>query len=247
MVIDPDFFVALFAALAAVGFNPAAPIWRDLLQEAACRVDHALVEVGPASLLPTKGFDLYQPVNLDLRRKRLEPFFTDLLRSVSSYDAAAAASAVPASAPVPPPAPSGMTSRSSAPAPAPALAPISVVNVQFPPLAASAYSLDDFNNPGAHATFAVLIGPTGTLSRLGYVSEFAGSRFPAAARSLLGNRGFFLAALQACFSSSATFTHLSSASAAPPLGLTSSRLGCSTASTLSSSTPAWPASCPAMG
>ena len=90
-VLDPTFFVELLPALTAVGFDPATKVWHDSLREAAGYVDDARLFVTPDDVLATKGFDLYQAINRDLRLRQLDPFFDDLFASVDSYDVAAAA------------------------------------------------------------------------------------------------------------------------------------------------------------
>ena len=90
-VLDPTFFVGLLPALTAVGFDPTTKVWHGPLREAAGYVDDARLFVTPNDVLATKGFDLYQAINHDLRLQRLDPFFDDLFASVDSYDVAAAA------------------------------------------------------------------------------------------------------------------------------------------------------------
>ena len=53
-VIDPSFFVGLLRALTAAGLDTAAPVWHDLLREAAGHVDDALLVVAPDHVLATR-------------------------------------------------------------------------------------------------------------------------------------------------------------------------------------------------
>ena len=127
-VLDPAFLVGLLPALTAVGFDPSTKVWHEPLREAAGLVGDARLCVGPDDVLATRGFDLYQTVNSDLRLQQLEPFFNDLLTSVESHDVAAATAL--------PPAPSlntGMNLRSSG-AIAPSGATPPVIPVTLPPL-----------------------------------------------------------------------------------------------------------------
>ena len=76
-IINPSFFVRLLPALMAAGFDAAAPVWHDLLREAAAHVDDTLLVVVPDHVLATTGFDLYQSANRDLRLQRPDPVFDD--------------------------------------------------------------------------------------------------------------------------------------------------------------------------
>ena len=189
-VLDPAFLAGLLPALTAVGFGPSTKVWHEPLREAAGLVGDARLCVGPDDVLATRGFDLYQTVNSDLRLQQLEPFFNDLLTSVESHDVAAATAL--------PPAPSlntGMSLRSSG-AIAPSGATPPVIPVTLPPLSADAFSTDDKTTPGAFATFGMLVGPEGTLSRLGFLSAVAGPRFsPSARRGPFGPHDLFVSAL----------------------------------------------------
>jgi len=119
-VLDPIFLVRLLPALTAAGFDPTTKVRHDPLREAAGFVDDARLYVSPDDVLATRGFDLYQPINRDLRLHQLDPFFNDLFASVESYDVAAATPLPPAST-----LNAGMNLRSSA-ATAPGNAPAPV-------------------------------------------------------------------------------------------------------------------------
>ena len=61
----------------------------------------------------------------------------------------------------------------------------------------------------------MLVGPEGTLSRLGFLSAVAGPRFsPSARRRPFGPHDLFVSALQGFFASSSRLSHLTAA--APP-------------------------------
>ena len=217
-VLDPTFFVGLLPALTAVSFDPAAKVWHDPLREAAGYVDDALLVVTPDHVLATKGFDLYQAVNHDLRLHRLDPFFDDLLKSVDSYDVAAAAGPAPAAT-----LDAGMSLRSSA-ANAPTGVTPRVIAVTHPPLPADAFYADDKTDPGALVTFAMLAGPQGSLTRLSFLSAVAGPRFsPSARRGPFGKHDLFVSALRDRFASSSRLSHISAGPTAPP-SLIASRL-----------------------